>query len=316
VSQSDPRLPWTDEQVARVNQVIQEEASRARVAATFLPLYGPLSPDSDFVRAEQVREGPPPGGVKPRITIEDTTTLKLSTLQVKVYLRGAQMADPGLKSALQVFRRAANVLARCEDAVSFRGQPDDQGTLPPGVPDVCEILGGQQTDGLHGTAVAAGNVVAVVGLPGDGLVTAVSEAIGQLEAKGQFGPFAAVLGQDLFVEAQTPNDSLVLPQDRIVPFLGGGSLLRSSTLPANNGVIVALGGAPVELVVATDMSLNFLQITPDPMFVFRVFEKLVLRIKQRDAIMVLERAPGDGAARVRESRRGQVRRTSRRRNSK
>jgi hypothetical protein len=44
-------------------------------------------------------------------------------------------------------------------------------------------------------------------------------------------------------------------------------------------VVVALGGAPVELVVATDVSLNFLQVTTDPMFVFRVFEKIVLRIQ-------------------------------------
>ena len=48
--QSNPQVPWTDEQWARVNQAIQEEAQRARVAAGFLPLYGPLSPDTDFVR--------------------------------------------------------------------------------------------------------------------------------------------------------------------------------------------------------------------------------------------------------------------------
>ena len=47
---NDSQVPWTDEQWARVNQVIQEEASRARVAATFLPLYGPLPADTDFVR--------------------------------------------------------------------------------------------------------------------------------------------------------------------------------------------------------------------------------------------------------------------------
>jgi len=32
------------------------------------------------------------------------------------------------------------------------------------------------------------------------------------------------------------------------------------------------------------VSLNFLQVTTDPMFVFRVFEKVVLRIKEPDAI--------------------------------
>ena len=53
--QSNPQVPWTEEQWARVNQAIQEEAQRARVAATFLPLYGPLSPDTDFVRSLEHR---------------------------------------------------------------------------------------------------------------------------------------------------------------------------------------------------------------------------------------------------------------------
>jgi uncharacterized linocin/CFP29 family protein len=52
-------------------------------------------------------------------------------------------------------------------------------------------------------------------------------------------------------------------------------------------VVVALGGAPVELVVATDVSVGFLQVTTDPMYVFRVFEKVLLRIKEPDAIVSL-----------------------------
>ena len=49
-------------------------------------------------------------------------------------------------------------------------------------------------------------------------------------------------------------------------------------------MVVALGGAPVELVVAADMSLHFLQVTTDPMFMFRVREKIALRIKEAAAI--------------------------------
>ena len=48
--------------------------------------------------------------------------------------------------------------------------------------------------------------------------------------------------------------------------------------------MVALGGEPVELVVATDMSLQFLQVTETPNYVFRVYEKLALRIKGQDAV--------------------------------
>ena len=81
-----------------------------------------------------------------------------------------------------------------------------------------------------------------------------------------------------------------MPQDRIIPFLGGGPLLRSTTLDALNGysgLVVALGGAPVELVVASDLSLQFLQVTSEPAFVFRVYEKIALRIREPRAIAQL-----------------------------
>jgi len=51
--------------------------------------------------------------------------------------------------------------------------------------------------------------------------------------------------------------------------------------------LIALGGEPIDLVVGTDISVNFLQVTEDPLFVFRVYEKIVLRIKQPTAILPL-----------------------------
>jgi uncharacterized linocin/CFP29 family protein len=166
------------------------------------------------------------------------------------------------------------------------------------MPAIWEILGGQHSEGLlsgAGTPVPV-RVSGTSQGPGEDLVRAVSYSIGVLEGKGHLGPFAVVLGHEYFTDVQTPNrHSLVLPQDRIIPFLGGGSLLRSSTLPPRGGVVVALGGAPIELVVATDVSLNFLQVTTDPMFVFRVYEKIVLRIKEAEAIVALH-PPGEAAA--------------------
>ena len=58
-------------------------------------------------------------------------------------------------------------------------------------------------------------------------------------------------------------------------------------MPKNHGVVVALGGSPIDLVVATDLSVSFLQVTTDPYFVFRVYEKIVLRIKEEGAIELL-----------------------------
>jgi uncharacterized linocin/CFP29 family protein len=290
----NPQLPWTDEQWARVNQVIQQEASRARVAATFLPMVGPLHGGTDFVRKEEILFRPawqaPP---LQEITIDDRNIWQLATLKVNVRVRGAQMADTEMASSLNLFRRASNVLARLEDAVVFNGlSPAPGGVLQPtaGAPkqQVWEITGGQVIPGLLDDA----NRVVVVGHPPphrtERLVRAVSLAIGDLESSGEFGPFAVVLGQGLFVIAETPEPhSMVLPQDRIIPFLGGGSFLRSTTLPLNKGVVVALGGAPVEIVFASDLHLEFLQRTTDAEFLFRLSEKMALRVKERDAIITL-----------------------------
>jgi uncharacterized linocin/CFP29 family protein len=305
-----PQLPWTDEQWARANQVIQEEASRARVAATFLPLIGPLAGATDFVRRDIIAYPThipvPPTPPTQEIEIQDRDISQLATLEVKQRLRGAQMADPDMASALALLRRAANVVARLEDAVVFRGLTS---ALRPrggivGLPDVWEIRGGQQSEGLWMPPFSLPpfrprRMIHIWGFPpwtrGDRLVGAVSEAIGFLEQSGHFGPFAVVLGQGLFLIAQTPDpfSSSVLPQDRIIPFLGGGPLLRSSTLDLPyythvlTGLVMALGGAPLELVVATDMSLQFLQLTTDPEYLFRVRERIALRIKESEAIIEL-----------------------------
>src|SRR5271166_188365 len=296
----DPAVPWTDEQWARVTQTVQKEAARSRVAATFLPLVGPLPPDTDFVRKEKLEYRPPsrvptPPPESQRMAVDDRDVIQLATPQVKVFLRGGQVADPNLTSALEMFRRAANVLARLEDAIVFRGQKDRNEGPPDqaitGLPGIWKVTGGMTSPGLLDVAQREyPNIDAPT--RGAALVQAVSAKIGELERRGHFGPFAVVLGQDLFLDAQSPANSLVLPSDRILPFLGGGPLLRSSTLPEDQGIVVALGAAPIELVIANDVSVKFLQVTTDPRYVFRVFEKMALRIKEDHAVEWLKRQGG------------------------
>jgi uncharacterized linocin/CFP29 family protein len=266
MAESNMQLQWGDEQWNKVRQVVYEEARRARVAGNVLPLFGPLESDAKYVAKQALlKDG---DGFK----VEDSDSLKLLTIQERVYLRGAQVADPDLDSALIAFRRAANVLARREDEIIFNGGTDDEGGA----------------GGMAGLVSSAKTKVRVVaGTPpvaGEALVSAISRAIGKLETKHHLGPFACLLGQEYFGDVQTPTSSMVLPQDRILPFLGGGALLRTSVLGPQQGLVIALGGAPIDLVVATDISVAFLQITTYPYFVFRVYEKFVLRVKQPEAI--------------------------------
>jgi uncharacterized linocin/CFP29 family protein len=123
---------------------------------------------------------------------------------------------------------------------------------------------------------------------GEDLVNAVVIAIAHLEDQSHPGPFACVLGSNVFAEAYRPVEkSLALPADRITPLLNG-PLLRSGQMDKDKGIVVSLAGSDVDLVVATPPKVQFLQINSDAKYVFRVYEKIVLRIKDKTAISQLK----------------------------
>jgi uncharacterized linocin/CFP29 family protein len=294
-----PQLPWTDEQWTMVQRTVQESARKARVAGSFLPLVGPLPDGQASVPAlpmSQPRLKRYRGEARRRLDVDDGKTLRLTTIACEVYLKTQQAEDPELSAACQMLGRAADLIGRLEDAIVFNGQPGpDKAPQIDGAdvqPPIYTVRNGQQHGGL------------VTGKPGEevkwdettgyseNLVGSVVGAVASLEGRGHYGPFACVLGHRLYRAANTPSrHSLVLPSDRIVPFLDGGPLRRSSAVPEDLGVIVALAGSPIDLVVASDVHVRFLQLSVEPRYILRVSERFVLRMKQPEARFVLKAAP-------------------------
>jgi uncharacterized linocin/CFP29 family protein len=281
----DTQLQWTEEQWNLIQRTVREEASKVRVAASFLPTYGPLAADAASVPLQTLEEQA--GGA---MRVDDGRSRRLTTISYNVELQRHQVVQPDLSSALSLFRRAANIIARVEDRLVFMGQPGvDPNPAVLGVnPLTFRVTGGEQFHGLISHSAVLGNSVIVApGAPRGTLVTEVAAAIARLEGNGHLRPFALVMGARLFVTAHDPDpNSLVLPADRIKPLLEG-PMLRSSTIPPNEGVILSLSGDPVDLVVAHDIAVQFLQITPEPRYLFRVAERFTLRVKQRNAIVAI-----------------------------
>jgi uncharacterized linocin/CFP29 family protein len=304
MDRNNSQLSWSDEQWTRVLKTVADEASRARVAASFLPLYGPVDAGTLGVPSFQIsyqRDPEIPGGERQRLTVDSEPSTMLATIAVQVSLCNHEAHDPELNAALGMFRRAANVIARVEDALIFHGQME-RGQPPAGgtghLPRIFSVGGGHAQPGLLTAltripaAIDSAGPTAPAALQaltgrGDALVNSVVLAINQLEANGHVGPFACVLGHDLFATVCTPSAGLVLPRDRILPFLEG-PLVRSSTIPADQGLVIALGGNPIELVVGSDISVRFLQMTPEPRFLFRVSERIALRAREWSAVAVLD----------------------------
>ena len=288
-------FPWTDEQWTRARKVVQDSARRARVASSFLPLFGPLPPDQvtvNSMRMNEVSHPPDQYEADQRLEVDDSTTIALTTISADIYLRTYEAADPEMTAALSLIGRAADVLGRLEDSIIFNGQEKkDCGPADPPnpvKPPVYRIKGGQERPGLLNAAKTTLDVDGTSDEErGVHLVTKTVEAIQDLETNGHYGPFAQVLGTELYLAANSPNEnSMVLPSDRIRPFLDG-PLLRSSTMPANSGVVVALAGEPIDLVIAHDLELKLVQMTLEPRYVLRISERFTLRIKQDRAVVRL-----------------------------
>ena len=298
------QLNWTEAQWNRVNSAITEEFTKASVAGACLPCYGPVGASMEAV-SKQVFKYEDKDAI---IKISDDETTSFWTIRTFVHLNSQQVADENLSSALFAFKRAANLLARTEDYLVFVGhnagakrppRPLPRQTInPPNAPTM--ILGviankEHSADGLltHHN-VAAQSILKPfddkknpkhTGSDGEALVRKIADAIAELEDKGYPGPFACVLGRNLYLEALTPvPGSMVLPADRIAPMLGG-PLLRSGSMPAAHGVVASSCGESLDLVVATPPKAQFLQVNEDAKYVFRVYERFALRIKDPVAII-------------------------------
>lgn len=283
--------PWSDSQWSEISQIVKLESNKTSVAGAFLPCYGPLAKSTEIVRREHVLDV---AEEPAHIRVDDIETITLWTLSVHVQLKQQQLVEDNLAGAHLAFRRAANLVARAEDAIVFRGltkaNPNEDQLKAIGVPGQVRVTSGERAPGL----VAAGGLKRGFkrgerkaklrgGYYGQALVQAMAEAVASLESDGHLGPFACVLGNAAFVQAQTPEPhSMVLPSDRMKPILDG-PVLRCGTMYPNDVLVVSLAGDPIDLVVATEPTVQFLHLTDDARGVFRVYERFALRVKERDS---------------------------------
>ncbi len=282
---SDGQLVWGEAEWSRIRQIVHDEALRTRVAASFLPLYGPLPGASETVPVNELMVNGPEGGPA-TLGVNDFTTRQFVSVSVNVQLKNHMLADPELAAATMLFRRAAGIVARVEDSIIFNGKKT---TVPAGLrheDPVFHIGGGHEYAGLLDLAKELVTPDPTKDL-GPAVFGAVVEAVDRIEGVGYHRPFAVVLGSSLFTAIHTPiPHSMVLPRDGIPPIIEG-PLLRSSTLPPDHGLVISLQGDPVEIVVPSDISVRYLQSMLDGAHVFRVSQRFLLRVKDHRAIAVI-----------------------------
>jgi hypothetical protein len=140
----------------------------------------------------------------------------------------------------------------------------------------------------------------------NGLMRAIVDAINSLEDNGYVAPYVCVFGRNPFEAAfNAIHNSTVLPRDRIEPLIGR-ELLHASGLDIlphkfdlydaklgegnwqSRGVLLSMADEPIDLALAAEATPEFRQVDLDGKYVFSVFERFALRIKDAKAIVPLK----------------------------
>jgi len=275
--QKNREFPLADQQWARLNRAVVEEARRTLVARRFISVYGPLGAGLESVSFETYgpdelaeidlvgRVDPSPIGPKE----EKYVRVPIIYKDFILHWRDVELSKK-LSSPLDASRaiRAAHFVADKEDDLIFNGEPrwDIEGIM-----------------NCRGRNSIKAKDWATFGNAFDD----VQRATEKLLEDNHHRPFALVLSPQLYASLlKVKEPGAVLELDQITK-LCNDAVYQTSVLRPNQAVLVSTGDENFDIAVTEDLNLAYLG-PRDMDYPFRVYEALVLRIKRPTAICTLE----------------------------
>lgn len=271
-----PDSPLTEKEWEQLDATVINAARNQLVGRRFIPLYGPLGQGIQSV-ANDIYEVTPTGGIDLRgETSQLTTPVRRVHLTIPMlyqdfilYWRDVEQART-LDIPLD-FSAAANAATQCallEDNLIFNG--NEQFDLP-GLMTVKGRLTHIRRDWME-----AGNAFADI-----------IEARNKLLQHGHAGPYALVVSPDLYALLHRVHPGTHVLEIEHIRELVTAGVYQTPVIRGRAGVLVSTGQHNLDLAVAEDLDTAFLE-TENMNYLFRVYECVVLRIKQPKAICTLE----------------------------
>jgi uncharacterized linocin/CFP29 family protein len=288
-------VEWADEVWLAIDDAVVKEVAKVRTAQKVFPTVGfdssPTEIPNDVINFADmsIREG----DTKPFVEIYQQ--FPLTSTQVN--------KEADAKVCMTLSRMAAKAIALAEDIAIFQGRA---GPLPANVTaDFVDSMRG----GLLGEAAPAdaddddttkvSRPIAVLRsrnrrpglLFGENVFSAVADAIAKLIGKAQAPPYAIFLPTKVYADTFVPPSaaSLVTTAERIKPLVEGG-FYGTGTLPADKGLVVALGGDPTGLYVGREAATEVLR-KDGSKFFFRVAERVQFVARDPRALVQLDFQP-------------------------
>jgi hypothetical protein len=320
-------LGWTDQMCADICMAVDAEAKRTKIAAQFLPRFeismGEMGMSErgmgmNHVARRTIQHDAVASQTASRLSIEEVDELSILEIWSEFSLTDPQFKDEAmLKTAMTLAVVAANKLSRAEDLLIFQGRDGlkdplfTNGTVgmrnAPLNDGKLEVSNSLRFDGLlekvpesHRIPVGAtqANRDPSINRYGENTFGAVAKGYSILQ-RSHYGRDALALPTNAFADTWAPlKTTLIMPADRIKGLVGD-RFYSTSSLPNDfdggnipQGVLVALDGNTMDLVMTVPPTVEYLQKSADPTtggtHLLRVFERFALRLKDPNSVVSLE----------------------------
>lgn len=252
----------------QIDDAVVGAARKALTGRRFLHIYGPLGAGVDSIHIddgaaeEETKEGVMV--TKGRRFVEIPTLYGDFTLLNRDIAHSGQTGHPIDMSPAMA---AAETLARNEDKLIFFGNKEY---------------------GYEGLLTAAGvqKVKRNDWKVGENPFADVAAGVEALASKGVYGAYALAVSPDLYIAMQRIQEGTgVMEIDRVAKLLNG-NVFMTPVLGSGKAVLVGSEPRNMDLVVGQDMATAYLE-QADLNHRFRVLETTLVRIKRRDAVVIL-----------------------------
>lgn len=259
-----PQELWNDIDAAAV-----KAAAGTLIGRRFLPFYGPLGIGTESVSVDT--EGTEEVSEDGLITTRARKYVEIPVVYEDFTLSARDLENSrklGVPVDLSKVKYAAEACARKEDKLIFFGN---------------------EKFGYEGLTTAKGVGRAKRGdwKNGETAFSDIASAIETFTEKGIYGSYALSLSPDLYYQLQRIQPGTgVLEIDRIAKLLGG-NVFYTPVLGAGKAVLVCAEPENMDLAVGQDLAAAYLE-QKDLNHSFRILETVLLRLKRKDAVVVLE----------------------------
>jgi hypothetical protein len=299
---------WNTDIWNAIDKAVADEHKLTAIAAQFLTPPVPDGSMDGTVPADTVQAGE--DGI---LSVDESEMRSIVEIAVQFRVRQSQVEhEAQTKTAESLATRAANLLAKGEDLLIFQGLTALEAPLfasktvvlrlpkskKPSSPVDAFLFPNEQIIPVHPSESSASGP-----LYGDNTYAAVAEGYARLQ-ENHYGRQALVLPStiyaDTFATRATTLEIPAITADRIKGLIGN-FVFGTSTLPALDkngrdkpakGVLLALDGNTMDLVVQMGPTVEVVtQEGGSGDFIFNVYERFALRLKDPKAVVELDFLP-------------------------